>query len=57
MANDHLTNLRAQLRPRHRAPEPEVVAALLPQARFDREARERVERQARIMLAELRGAQ
>jgi len=57
MANDHLTNLRAQLRSRHRAPEPEVVAALLPRARFDREGRERVEQQARTMLAELRSAQ
>ncbi|HEV2865080.1 MAG TPA: proline dehydrogenase family protein, partial [Allosphingosinicella sp.] len=52
-----LTASREEIRRLHRAPEPEVLAPLLKDAALDGDSRARVERRARAMLAELRGAQ
>ncbi|HMJ92786.1 MAG TPA: L-glutamate gamma-semialdehyde dehydrogenase [Allosphingosinicella sp.] len=54
---DATASARADLRRLHRAPEPEVLAPLLKQAALDGDSRGRVETRARVMLAELRGAQ
>ncbi|HEX8215381.1 MAG TPA: bifunctional proline dehydrogenase/L-glutamate gamma-semialdehyde dehydrogenase PutA [Allosphingosinicella sp.] len=48
---------RAEIRRLHRAPEPDVLRALLKDAALDPESRKRVELRARGMLAELRTAQ
>ncbi len=52
-----LIDARAALRPLHRAPEPEVMARLLPAATLDGRTREAVENRAMGMLADLRAAQ
>ena len=52
-----LTAARARMRTLHRAPEPEVMAALLPAATLDAATREAVEGRALGMLADLRAAQ
>jgi RHH-type transcriptional regulator, proline utilization regulon repressor / proline dehydrogenase / delta 1-pyrroline-5-carboxylate dehydrogenase len=52
-----LAAAREEMRRLHRAPEPEVLAPLLRDAALDPDSRARVERRAREMLAELRGAQ
>ena len=54
---DATASARAELRKLHRAPEPEVLAPLLKHAALDADSRKRVEKRARAMLAELRGAQ
>jgi RHH-type proline utilization regulon transcriptional repressor/proline dehydrogenase/delta 1-pyrroline-5-carboxylate dehydrogenase len=54
---DATASARAELRRLHRAPEPEVLAPLLKRAALDRDSRAGVEKRARTMLAELRGAQ
>lgn len=48
--------IRRTIRTLHRAPEPDVLAALLPAATLDAETRARVERRAVDLLARLRGA-
>ncbi|WP_419814319.1 bifunctional proline dehydrogenase/L-glutamate gamma-semialdehyde dehydrogenase PutA [Glacieibacterium sp.] len=52
-----LTVARAEMRSLHRAPEPEVLARLLPTATLDATTRERVEGRALGLLADLRAAQ
>ena len=52
-----LADARGALRRLHRAPEPEVLAPLLCDAALAGDSRSRVEKRAREMLAELRGAQ
>ncbi|QXQ07858.1 bifunctional proline dehydrogenase/L-glutamate gamma-semialdehyde dehydrogenase PutA [Sphingosinicellaceae bacterium] len=52
-----LTDARAALRPLHRAPEPEVMARLLPAATLDAATRNAVENRALGLLADLRAAQ
>ena len=52
-----LASARAAMRDLHRAPEPEVLAGLLPAATLDAATRGRVERRALALLAELRAAQ
>jgi RHH-type proline utilization regulon transcriptional repressor/proline dehydrogenase/delta 1-pyrroline-5-carboxylate dehydrogenase len=52
-----LTTARAEMRALHRAPEPEVLARLLPIATLDATTRERVEGRALGLLADLRAAQ
>ena len=52
-----LDEVRVAIGRLHRAPEPEVLAALLPRARLDVEARRRAERHARVMLRSLRAGQ
>ena len=52
-----LADGRAAIRRLHRAPEPEALAPLLRDAGLDDDSRKRVDRRAREMLAELRGAQ
>jgi len=52
-----LATARAALRPLHRAPEPEVMARLLPAATLAAATREAVENRAMGMLADLRAAQ
>ncbi|MGF1549323.1 MAG: proline dehydrogenase family protein [Sphingomonadaceae bacterium] len=56
-AADATESARETMRRLHRAPEPEVVATLLPAATLDQAARKRVEARALAMLAELRAAQ
>ena len=51
-----LVAARAAIAPLYRAPEPVRLAALVPAARLDGPARARVERQAKILLADLRKA-
>jgi len=53
---DATASPRDELRRLHRAPEPEVLAPLLRDAALDPDSRARVERRARAMLPELRGA-
>ncbi len=54
---DPLAEARARLRPLHRAPEPEVLAALLPAATPTPEERRRILAIARGLIAELRAAE
>ncbi|MEA2999934.1 MAG: RHH-type transcriptional regulator, proline utilization regulon repressor / proline dehydrogenase [Sphingomonadales bacterium] len=54
---DATASARAEIRRLHRAPEPEVLKPLLKDAALDRDSRQRVERRALAMLAELRSAQ
>ena len=54
---DATASARAELRKLHRAPEPEVLAPLLRHSALDGDSRKRVEKRAKAMLAELRGAQ
>ncbi|HEX8641260.1 MAG TPA: L-glutamate gamma-semialdehyde dehydrogenase, partial [Allosphingosinicella sp.] len=54
---DATASARDEIRRLHRAPEPEVLAPLLRDAALHPDSRARVERRARTMLAELRGAQ
>jgi RHH-type transcriptional regulator, proline utilization regulon repressor / proline dehydrogenase / delta 1-pyrroline-5-carboxylate dehydrogenase len=51
------SSFRSRLRATHRAPEPEVLAALLPDARLTAAQRRRIEGLAGRMLADLRAAQ
>ncbi len=51
-----LVAARAAIAPLYRAPEPVRLAALIPHARLDGPGRARVERQAKILLADLRKA-
>ena len=52
-----LAATRAQMRSLHRAPEPEVLASLLPAATLDKTTREAVVGRALGLLADLRAAQ
>ncbi len=54
---DATATARAEISRLHRAPEPEVLAPLLKDAKLDAESRRRVENRALAMLAELRTAQ
>jgi RHH-type proline utilization regulon transcriptional repressor/proline dehydrogenase/delta 1-pyrroline-5-carboxylate dehydrogenase len=54
---DATASARAEIRRLHRAPEPEVLKPLLKDAALDADSRQRVERRALGMLAELRAAQ
>ena len=54
---DPLAEARARLRPLHRAPEPDVLAALLPAATPAPEERARIVATARGLIAELRAAE
>ena len=56
-AADPLAQARARLRPLHRAPEPAVLAALLPSATPTPEERHRIIGTARGLIAELRAAE
>jgi RHH-type proline utilization regulon transcriptional repressor/proline dehydrogenase/delta 1-pyrroline-5-carboxylate dehydrogenase len=55
--SDATASARAEIRRLHRASEPEVLKALLKDARLDADSRRRVEHRALAMLAELRAAQ
>ncbi|MEA3062221.1 MAG: RHH-type transcriptional regulator, proline utilization regulon repressor / proline dehydrogenase, partial [Sphingomonadales bacterium] len=54
---DPTASARTEIRRLHRAPEPEVLKPLLKDAALDADSRQRVERRALGMLAELRAAQ
>jgi RHH-type proline utilization regulon transcriptional repressor/proline dehydrogenase/delta 1-pyrroline-5-carboxylate dehydrogenase len=56
MASDAETAARAAIRRLHRAPEPEVLAALVPRARIAADLRRHIQHGAAELLAVLRGA-